>query len=272
MSRMIFAFVLCSSAALLAVEKSNGPDVPETAQLEVQRRGDQVEQLGTIQAGPGAIRAATLAPPEDDSDRWFVTVVTTTDKRFAANCDKLLTDVNAGLFKAWILPDDPSKSWAHYHVRRLEDPTQSDWMVGVKKLLQGQDYPAIVIQPPKNGTFGKNTTVVGIVHGYDGKAPQLAERIRDLIKTYADTIAQKQAVHAIGAPAPFDVPPTALDPLQPRNPVLWPKDLAMDPPGGKPLTYSEVKKLIPKAPSSFVRELVMQKVSSADEVLEAYDE
>lgn len=278
--------ICCSYTA--ADSPVSSSDVPERAGHEIIRRGDHVQELGTIQAGPDAAIAGALAPPADDSDRWYLTVVRTDDAKFSADCDKLVEDFKTSkILRAWVNVVDPANSWGHYQVRRIGDPTQADWFSGIKDQLASHDYPAVVLQPPRNGSFGQNKVVCGIVHGYDGNAEKLSGRIRDIIKKYSDTMAQKGLVapkakadgHAqsgvtVEASAPFNVPATAVDNLQPRNPVVWPVGIVEKPeppPAPKPLTAKQIKALIPEASPDFRMSVLETEPTNPDQVTRAWE-
>lgn len=213
-------------------------DVPEIATREIGMRGSMVQEIGTIQADEIDVIADALAPPEDDSHKWFITVVVDGGKA----SEKLKLDViQEPSFKAWVNVDEPMKSSVHYHVRLITDETQQDWLAGIKpKIAELGGCPAIVIQPPRSGEYGKNSTVVGVLGGYDGDAEKMVNRLRASVAQYVsalhkkglithvgDNVRRESGGHAqyegVGAPPPFQVPSKPLDPVQPNGPVDWPQ-------------------------------------------------
>ncbi len=115
MLKTLFAVtVIVLTCALLTAAPPTSVDLPIDARHEITRRGDHVQELGTIQAGPESVSAQALAPPEDDSDHWFITVVITKDTKYAKICDKLVGDFRtAQPLKPWVNVDEPMASWVH---------------------------------------------------------------------------------------------------------------------------------------------------------------
>lgn len=258
------------------------PDVPEIAQWEINRRGFMVQELGTTRATPVDAIADALAPPEDDSHKWFFSVVTMDG---CPACDRLKADIiRSPVFRSWVNVDDPSKSTFHYQVRRIEDETQRDWFRNIKPRLDRGGFPAIVIQPPKNGEYGPNKTVVCIIHGYDGDAEKLTNKLRDNIVAYVEALKKRGELAHVGenairkprnggiqqtpteqnpsgGPPPFVVPDKRIDPFQPQGPVNdWP------PVGPKVLTLDEVKALCPGATPDFLLEQLAKKATDPNVV------
>lgn len=276
-ARWLHCLALLTLACTVRGEEPKGSDVPEAAHQETIRRGNHLEELGSTQAaGPEAVAVGALAPPEDDSDRWWINVITTKDVRYRRSCEQLLNDFSTNInLRAWADVDNPKQSWGHFMVRDIDEPESKDWLAGIREQLESQALPAIVLQPPRNGSYGRNSVTVGMLHGYSGDANQLSERIRAKIKTYAikvaaDKVAATQAALRAGhaqsssvgdrtAVKPADAAPS-------RHPVEWP-----DVPPPK-LTYKQVRALCPRASVSWVREQIKAGVATEDEVAEAYDE
>lgn len=243
-------------------DKQTGVDVPPIAERETEKRGGMVQEVGTIQAGPDDAIADALAPPEDDSHRWFLTVVTKKGDKLS---DKLVYDFgNQKELRSWAAD-------SHYHVRDISDETQKDWLTeSLKaKIVTSGGYPAVVIQPPRNGEYGPNATVVGICGGYDTDAVTMSARIRAKVKTYVATLYKKGQIKHIGdntsregghaqsgdptgAPPPFAVPNKPLDPSQPFGPLDYPVLTPPKPPEPVALTLAELKAIAPDAPSEFL--------------------
>lgn len=261
----LFAIVLmlfCQVGYSADETKPTGVDVPPIAERETERRGNMVQEIGTIQAGVDDAIADALAVPEDDSHRWFLTVVTKKGDRLS---DKLVYDFGN---------QKELRSWAedsHYHVREIGDETQRDWLTeSLKaKIMSSGGLPCVVIQPPRNGEYGPNATVVGLCGGYDTDALKMSARIRAKVKAYVAVLyknghikhigdnSSREGGHAqsgevIGAPPPFAVPNKPLDPSQPFGPLDYPVLTPPKPPEPVALTLAELKVIAPDAPSEFL--------------------
>jgi hypothetical protein len=120
---------------------------------------------------------------------WMVTTAVSDWKKDFAENERL---------RAWVNVGDPAKSYTHYQVRRIEDQTQKDWFAKIKiKLQDGMkeaNGPCIVIQPPKNGEFGPNKTVVAMIFGYDGDTAKLSNAMRAGIVKYVDAMNRRGLV------------------------------------------------------------------------------
>lgn len=280
MMRLLFsALVLIGLACTVRGQGPKESDVPEAAHYETLRRGDHLETLGSTQAGPEAAVVASLAPPEDDSDRWWICVVTSKDVAWRKACGQLLVDFDTSInLRAWADIDNPALSWAHFQERDFDDPINKDWLAGIREQLAGQAFPAVVLQPPRNGSYGRNAVTVGIIHGYNGDAKQLSDRIRAKIKAYSDKVAADKLVlgprsrpgHAQSSPPYMDRGPVRpVDTVLSRDPTEWPD---IPPPKPKTMTYKQVRGLCPAAPVAWVREQVKAGIADEDELAEAYDE
>jgi hypothetical protein len=171
-------------------------DVPELAIWEAIRRGQMVQELGTVTATEQDAIADALAPPEDDSHKWYLTVVTMENCK---PCEALKRDfLQSMALKAWVNVDEPAKSNMHYQVRRLEDVTQKDWLAGLKTEIDKGGLPLIVIQPPRNGEYGPNRVVVTVLHGYDGNPDKLSERMRAAITAYVREMNKRGLIKHVG--------------------------------------------------------------------------
>lgn len=207
---LIAAAVLC-----VAVEAQAQTNVPAIAQDEIARRGNHVEQTGTIRSG---LMAQALSPPADDSAKWFLTLIV---KPGEFSSEKMkATIANDQAMRPWVDTRDPSKSTLHYHVRSIDDATQADWLQGLRPAIQRSGLPLVVLQPPKNGQFGPSATIVKMVAGQI-TGEQLAAKLREGIIAYVQTIETPGiSQSSIGVPPPFNVPPK--EPVQPQFPFEFP--------------------------------------------------
>jgi hypothetical protein len=218
------AGVLLALICTAAVFGQDTADVPEIAKQEAERRGSHVEQLGHGygDSEQDAI-AEAMAPPADDSGKWFISVV---EKPGCEHCRRLVTDFkSADALQAFVDVEDHNKSWAHFNVYRSDDPTQSWRWQSIK--VTG--YPTLLIQPPRNGAYGDPATVVRQITGYDGNAKRLATDIRNSIAKYASTAKRFDSLVKGNESAgrnytpPFDVPARQVENLPfdlPPSPVM----------------------------------------------------
>ncbi len=256
-------------------------DVPELADWEIIRRGRMVQETGTVAAGPVDYIADALSPPEDDSHKWYLSVVT---MQGCKACERLKYDfIHNKTLQAWVNVNDPAKSTLHYQVRRVEDVSQKDWLAGIMPQLKKGGFPAIVLQPPRNGEYGPNKTVVAVIHGYDGDAEALTTKLRDSLVAYVHSLQRRgEVVHRgentlrrghsssklsggnrqeggedlTAGPPPF-IPDSRVDPFQPSGgPQDWPPA-----PTITALTVAQIQALCPGAPAEFVLQQLSKKAS-----------
>ena len=183
--KRLFAFaalLFLAAAPLFAqdVEK----DVPERVKREIARRGDLVQRVDDLihDDATEAICMA-LAPPADDSDKWFVTLVT---QKGCAPCERLRADfADKPELQAWVDVRDYKKSWAHWQVIQSEDKTQAWRFTSAKPT----SFPTLIISPPISGAFGDPKTVVFWHPGYDGKPAELANKMQATVKAYIAKVA-----------------------------------------------------------------------------------
>jgi hypothetical protein len=213
-------------------------DVPDSAIAEIIRRGDLVTRTGDGLHGSATEKfTQAVDVPEDDSHKWFISVITSPG---CQACEKLKADWRKSpVLRAFANPDDPKESWAHYHVYRSDDTTQS-WRW---KNLRISGYPTILIQPPGNRQFGDPSTVVMQCAGYEGDAKQLSGAMSTAIRKYVERVTKNRraavapedgnrqalsdASQATGYDPPFtpitpdvNIPPVA--PFLPNQPVVIP--------------------------------------------------
>lgn len=277
---------------LLGQVPNIGGDPVEISKDEIKRRGNMVEPMGLISGDADAkVISEALRPPERDDDKWYLTVICDTG---CQPCERLKYDIaNNKEFRSWVNVGEPLKSPLHYQVRNIKDPTQKDWFAGIREQLELKaKYPAVVLQPPRNGSFGPCKTVVKIIYGYDGDAVTYTDKLRDAIVVYAKEVRKIRAtegsytlpklspvlrnallpvsnqVIAVGqesigqqptlAKPIGGAPPFAVQPQQPlQTPMDWP---ATPPPT---LTITDMQRLIPGAPAEFILSMNSQGVKDA---------
>lgn len=174
------ALTLSLSLVPIAVAAENERDVSWRAKAEIARRGSLVERIaGTRQVAdaPSAV-AAAMQPPADDSYKWHFTLVVTRNCQW---CERTRRDFETDdKLKAWVDTRDHTKSWAHWQVVQIEDASQA-WRW---KDFRPTAFPALIVQPPVNGSWGDAHTIVFARQGYLAPA-ELDTALRQAIQAYA---------------------------------------------------------------------------------------
>lgn len=149
-------------------------------QSEILRMGDMVQHIDGRAHGQSDVDTFVKAmqPPADDSDKWFISVV---GSEGCGACQKLKKDwASDPSLLALANPDNPKESWAHFNWYYKEDKSQ-DWRF---KNIKITEYPTVIVQPPRDGRYGKGSTVVYQAAGYDGNAQKLAKDIVASVRMY----------------------------------------------------------------------------------------
>lgn len=151
---------------------------PQVDEAEVLRMGDVVQHIdGLKRAGPEDDFVEVMGPPENDSDKWFISVITS---RNCAACERLKADwARSPWLLALAVPDDPKESWAHFNIYQREDGSQA-WRF---ENVQVTEFPTIIVQPPRNRRYGDPSTVV-FQGTYGGDPRRLAQDISRAIRLY----------------------------------------------------------------------------------------
>jgi hypothetical protein len=127
---------------------------------------------------PQSAMAAAMQPPADDSYKWLFTLVVTRNCQW---CETARRDFESDAkLKAWVNTKDYAKSWAHWQVVQIEDQSQA-WRW---KDFRPSRFPALIVQPPVNGSWGDPHTIVFAQQGYL-KPAELDAAIRKAIQLYA---------------------------------------------------------------------------------------
>lgn len=242
--RIVWWLSMTCCPVLCAAFESPAVDVPPVAQHEIARRGNHVEQTGTIRSG---LMAAALSPPADDSAKWFLTLVYRPGEEAS---ERMRTSVELSVaMRPWVDAHDPAKSSMHYQLRSVDDATQSDWLANLRPKLAADGLPCVVLQPPKNGRFGSSAVIVKLIHGAMS-GEELSRRLRDGIVRYVQTVEvastapstldpQLSTLAGIGVPPPFDVAPKPRpkprdEPPEADETVEWPPVPPKTPPPAEP--------------------------------------
>jgi len=190
MMRLFLMFAMLLSAS---VARADGSAVD---QAEILRLGDMVQHIDGRHYGQSDTDSIVEAmrPPEDDADKWFVSVVVT---RNCAACRKLKTDWKAcPSLLALADPGDSKGSWAHYHEFYRDDQSQA-WRF---ENIKFTGYPTILVQPPRSKAYGDPSTVV-YQATYDGDPRALATDMAAAIRQYVAKVSD--SVEGVGGPPPW---------------------------------------------------------------------
>jgi hypothetical protein len=189
-------------------------DVPTIAEDEIARRGNLVEVVGENRADIANALAEAMRPPADDSHKWFISLVT---MQGCPACDRLKTDIaSSPHLRPFVNTADEKASWSHYNIFQREDETQA-WRWKEIKL---NSFPTLLVQPPRNGSFGNARTVVLQITGYNGDAKALAQKLRLGLGQY---VAKYNAARATAhghqqASVAHEQAPTLAPPFSPPSP------------------------------------------------------
>lgn len=185
------SFVCTLAAAMLLLPFTLSAQVgsgviPEVDMAEAMRRGSMVTQSGMgVRAADETAVIKANAPPADDNNRWHVTVFSSDNCPY---CVKLKKDFETSPdLLAFVAAPEGSVPWAHYNVYNGNDATQQ-WRIKPYNITA---YPTIVIQPPRDWSWGDPGTVVVKIVGYDGDAKKLNKRISEAVRQFAKVMGPK---------------------------------------------------------------------------------
>jgi hypothetical protein len=206
----------------------------EEAKLECERRGNLCEVVrGGVASADSPAIATAMQPPKDDSDKWFITLVTSAG---CPQCERLKRDFRESeALRPYVNTQDHQASWAHYNVIRIEDETQA-WRW---KTFKPTSFPTVLIQPPLNGVFGDATTYLKPIVGYGGSPKAMAATIRARIADYVEAYDAKhqggsrlpgnEAVAQARRDPPFRVLPPESEDAQSTRPFFGELNMTSDP-------------------------------------------
>lgn len=179
---------LAAIAATIYATQPAGAQTPQVDVNEIIRRGDMVTAAGK---GPRSAEhtaiSDALAPPLDDSAKWFFSVIFDDGPKSA----RLAADLQTAPLSAFCQPNDPENSWSHFCKYKAGDKTQA-WRW---KDIRIDGYPTVIIQPPRNKSFGDPSAVVVQLTGYDN-AQRLNDQLRAGILNYVKTVQAKRAAQS----------------------------------------------------------------------------
>ncbi len=131
-----------------------------------------------------------------DADKWYITLLT---RHGCAHCYRLERDfAEHPALKAFASTSDRKKSWSNFNVCSMDDPVQARRFMAPQSDIRIKGYPTLLVQPPSNGKYGPNQTIVLQKTGYNGNAQKLAAQLRQSINQYATNAGQQ-------ASSPFEV-------------------------------------------------------------------
>ena len=262
---ILFALLLTCSTSIQGEEITQSlpprlevnPTESEDHKGEVLRRGDLVTSTGEFNSNDECEAYEALSVPEDDSDKWYITLVCIED---CPPCVAMKKAINDGKLEAWVNANDSVKSWSHYGVRFFDDPLQRDWFKGIKDL---KSFPKLIIQPPRNGKYGPNPTIVAMLNwdlNTDKDMKELSARIRSSIVEYTKTIKEKKSFSrgakqsqetGVGATPklPFD-----LEEERRKTRDELPDEI----PPRRKMSAKDMRQLIPEADSEFILEQLVE--------------
>lgn len=247
--------------SMFAQEKN----VPNKATLEIQRRGNMAEVIDQhIRNDANSLFAQALSVPQDDSHKFFITVLKPMDYR-CEPCDLLVEHLkNSQVLRPWVDVNNHENSFMHCNIDFHPDKFRPKKWEGIKVL----GYPTIILQPPLNGQFGSPNTVINQKTGYNGKPEELDDWIRKSLEKYVKSDAARpiraSVSDAVAGPPPFDFPRPNPSPLQPS---VFPDLVPTDP---EPLTVEQIQQLVPDAPMDFIHEMILKKPKDAAAVITAW--
>lgn len=249
LNRRLFSMFALLALLVPAFAFAEGPqNVPDVASFEMARRGNHVENTGTIRSG---LRAEALSPPADDSAKWFLTLIVQANDADSAVMQKTIAHDPA--LAAWVNVSEPVKSQTHYQIRRFDDVTQRDWMATVRKQIEDKGVPCVILQPPRNGHFGDPSTIVKMIHGrMSGQF--LSAKLREAVDAYIESLEAKQAAKLAPSPAIGAAPPFQVQPKVEPAPAFVPNANPFEYPQLEPkaLTVDQIEAACPGASPQFV--------------------
>lgn len=173
------------------------PSKAQVDKTEVERWGNRVVESGTgFQSAESMMFTAAMAPPEDDSDMWFISMYTMAK---CPACEKLMKDFqdpNLPLASFVAVPPGGKRAWAHFNPYAYEDPFQKERLknYGIIRTVNGKEvagpFPCLVVQPPRNAKFGPPGIVVAQIWPNQYRSPKELHTL--IVKTVEAYVSQLQ--------------------------------------------------------------------------------
>lgn len=174
------------------------PSKPQVDKTEVERWGNRVVESGTgFQSAESMMFTAAMAPPEDDSDMWFISMYTMAK---CPACEQLMKDFqnpNLPLASFVAVPPGAKRAWAHFNPYSYEDPFQKERLknYGIIRTVNGKEvagpFPCLVVQPPRNAKFGPPGIVVAQIWPNQYRSPkELHTLIVKTVEAYVTKLQQ----------------------------------------------------------------------------------
>lgn len=170
-------------AIVLALNSVSFAGEPEVDTAEVIRRGDMVVVAGE---GPRAAESeaflTAMAPPADDAHKWYITIITTPG---CVPCEKLKTDFQkAPELLAFVSAPQEDKAWAHLNIYSTDDGAQKWRLERYGAFAKGVTFPLLIVQPPRDKSWGEPAWIVMQKSGYAGDPKKKAAEIREAVRAY----------------------------------------------------------------------------------------
>lgn len=178
----MFSCLALLAQAQVAVLPSPPEEVQQIDTAEIARRiamGLNVQSTGGVQATDADAIGAVAAPPQDDTHKWFVSVVcngNAESERLKRDW-KASTTGNGNDLKNIAVPGNTKASWAHFNVYEMTDTYQA-WR---EKRWAIKKFPAVIVQAPASGKYGPEGEIVCQFEGYEGDPAKLYKQLSSWI-------------------------------------------------------------------------------------------
>jgi hypothetical protein len=250
---VLWAVALCTAAG--AQQTEGQADQVDAA--EIARWGDRVVVAGEGPRDSGELLfSQAMAPPEDDSDQWYITVWgSSRDANSLGVVKGFERDPNLTIFTAAAPGKRP---WAHFNFYQAEDRTQRFRFQNAK---MAGPWPIITVQPPRSGNFGDPSVVIDRIDASQiGKPADLKKRIQASVDLWCKRLQQTAHVDKPGGHQQLG--PVGGDPSFPWGPDVPPAVPTIQPqwPSGGPAadttptsaTLAQLRACCPGAPAEFL--------------------
>lgn len=294
MLRRFLSLTLVSASVLTAFATEPPPVKPKELQQytnqvdqhEIERWGNRVVVSGEgMRAGEEVLYSKAMAPPEDDSGKFHITVWgPSTDTATLSLIKAFETSKLAALVAD--PPDNKTMAWAHFNFLHSDDPTQK-WRFDDYKIPLTGPFPVITINPPRKTNdkgqyvWGNPTVLIDRIEANQiGSPEKLFTRIQASVQAFCSVLV-KEGIYPItlspsdaadapenltlyvphkataGKSQPYPWGPNQVPPATQFNPIFPPLGPAT-PAEPVKLTLEQIKLAIPDAPAEYVLEAFMK--------------